>query len=117
LRKPRTATNRPMEAVSPSLIDCGTERVTTSRRPKRVSRKKRTPTSRRSRGQSASQSLRYRQRDPYQHRAANARADDKRQVGVKRHQQRTDDEDQNGAGGGGAFVHPADRQQSRDDHQ
>ena len=57
------------------------------------------------------------QRHPHQHRAANARADDKRQVGIKRHQQRADDEDQNGAGGGGAFIHPADRQQPRDDHQ
>ncbi len=71
-----------MEAVNPSLIDCGTERVTTSRRPKRVSRKKRSPTSRQFRGQSASQSLRYRPASPHQHRAANARADDKRQVGI-----------------------------------
>lgn len=60
LRKPRTATNRPMEAVNPSLIDCGTERVTTSRRPKRVSRKKRIPDQQAIPGQSASQSLRYR---------------------------------------------------------
>ena len=43
LRKPNTATNSPMEAVRPSLIDCGTERVTTSRRPNLVSRKNRIP--------------------------------------------------------------------------
>ena len=57
------------------------------------------------------------QGDAHQHRAADAWADDKRQVSVKRHQQRTGDEDQNRARGGGAFVHAAHRQQAGDDHQ
>ena len=67
------------------------------------------------------------QGDAHQHRAADAWADDKRQVSVKRHQQRRGDEerhqqrrgdeDQNRSGGGGAFVHAAHRQQAGDDHQ
>ncbi len=57
LRKPSTATKRPIEAVSPSLMDCGRERVTTSRRPKRVSRKNKILTSRQCPDQFASRCL------------------------------------------------------------
>ena len=58
-----------------------------------------------------------RQRDADQHRTADARPDDKRQVGIKRHQQRAADEHQNRAGGCRAFIHPAHRQQAGDNHQ
>ena len=91
LRKPRTATNRPMEAVNPSLIDCGTERVTTSRA---------------------------RSGHPL-----GAAVDQAGIDGLHRPVCRRPRFSQcragagHGAGGGGAFIHPTDRQQPRDNHQ